>query len=562
MAGVATLTFEVPGGRTFRLLPEADPVPPGVVTEATRILFRLVLSDSAIDIFAVELAVDEVPLERVAVSLTEARWTWEPGFNAGLAGLRLSGLPEGPQVFELVTDPDRAKLTREQFDRMVGDILDDSLALIALAGLRVGVSRGDADALDLARFEFLRGSLDRIEDAVREIDAAPWFRMERTPVRRPLGRSGGATPRELSHAAREALPLAPAELAALPPAARDLADSLGGRLPRLVARTIARPDHRRREHADMLAALQRWRGFLVKVRRGLELVERRSPTHARATIMRRQCGRMVMRLHRLEALPLFAGVEPTRGPFAPSHLFRRVAPYQRFIAAWRDFMTGIGDIHGDFLKLPLQRTFELYELWCFLRLVRAAALDETPVADWHAAFTESPDRSGLVVSLRAKPFRFRDFTLVFQPEYREMWRTGAKTVGSFSRTMMPDLALELGGDVSRPVVVLDAKYRVDTAIDDSISSIHMYRDALVESVEGDGYRRTVEAAFVLTPHVPGAPPADWRADAPPEVFFRDGYRQTFRFGAVTLRPGVSLEQCRDLLREITGFASGEASATG
>lgn len=554
--GVATLSFEVPGGRTFRLLPEADPVPTGVLTEATRIIFRLELSDPSVDIFKVELAVDEVPLERIAASLRAARWIWEPGFHAGLASVHLSGLPGGPLVFELVTDPARAKLTREQFDHMIGDILEDSLALIALAGLRVGVSRGESEVLDLARFEFLRSRLDHIEDAVHEISAAPWFRLERTPVPLPIGRSGGATPRELSAAARMAVGLSPAELDALPSAVRELADALGGRLPRVVARGLARPDHRRREHADMLGALRRWRGFLVRVRRGLELVERRSSAGTRAIIMHRHCGRMIVRLRRLEALPLFEGVEPTRGPLTPSHLFRRVGPYQRFFAACRDFMTGIGDIHGDFMKLPLQRTYELYELWCFLRLVRAAALDETPTGDWRSAFTERPDATGLVVSLRAKPFRFKEFSLVFQPEYREVWRKGAGRVGSFSRTMIPDLALELGEETTRPVIVLDAKYRVEAAIDDAIASIHMYRDALVEATGEDGHRRTVQAAFVLTPHLPDEEPTDWRTESPPEVFFRDGYRQTFRFGAVTLRPGVSLEQCRELLNKLTELVAG------
>ncbi len=557
--GVATLSLEVQGGRSFQLLPVAEPIPSGVVTENTRVVFRLLLTDPAINIFQVELAVDEIPLERVTMSLTEARWGWDPGFYAGLAILQLTGLPGNPILFELLTDPARAKLTREEFDHMVGDILEDSLSLIALSGLRVGVSRGDGEALDLARFEFLRSCLGRIEEAVREIDAAPWMRLERTPIRLPLGRSGGATSRELSGAAREAVGLSPAELAALPPAARELADALGGRLPRVVGRALARPDYHRREHADMLAALRRWRGFLVRVRQGLERVERQSPAQARARIMRRHCGRMIVRLDRLEALPLFVGVEPTRGPLSPSHLFRRVAPYQRFFAAYRDFMTGIGDIHGDFLKLPLQRTYELYELWCFLRLVRAAALDETPVVDWHTAFSERPDRSGLVMSLRTKPFRFKGFTLVFQPEYHEVWRTGAGRVGSFSRTMIPDLVLELGGDEARPIVVLDAKYRVDTMIDEAIVSIHTYRDALVEAVQDEGYLRTVRAAFLLTPHVPGEEPADWRTDSLPEVFFRDGYRQTFRFGAITLRPGVSLEQCQDLLRTIVSLSGAVAS---
>ena len=104
--------------------------------------------------------------------------------------------------------------------------------------------------------------------------------------------------------------------------------------------------------------------------------------------------------------------------------------------------------------------------------------------------------------------------------------------------------------------MLDAKYRVEEALGDAISSIHMYRDALVEMAGDEGHRRTVRAAFVLTPHVPGEAPADWHADRPPEVFFREGYQQAFRFGAVTLRPGVGLEQCRNLLEVLVGLADG------
>jgi hypothetical protein len=34
---------------------------------------------------------------------------------------------------------------------------------------------------------------------------------------------------------------------------------------------------------------------------------------------------------------------------------------------------GIANVFGDFLQMPLARTFDLYELWVFLRLLRAAA---------------------------------------------------------------------------------------------------------------------------------------------------------------------------------------------
>jgi hypothetical protein len=175
-------------------------------------------------------------------------------------------------------------------------------------------------------------------------------------------------------------------------------------------------------------------------------------------------------------------------------------------------------------------------LWCFLRLAHAAALYSDREAAWKEAFVEREIHGGLVLRLEEKPFQFGSFTLVFQPIYKEVWRTDGPRVGSF---------------VPRPVVILDAKYRVEQGLNDAISSIHTYRDALVEQLGTSAeleHRRTVEAAFLLTPQSPVASNEDsWRDSNPPAVFFRDGYRDAFRFGAVTMRPGITLEQCRELL---------------
>ena len=55
-----------------------------------------------------------------------------------------------------------------------------------------------------------------------------------------------------------------------------------------------------------------------------------------------------------------------------SSLFRNDPVYQRFYRLWQDMNLGLAALFGDFLQMPLARTYELYELWCFLRLLRAA----------------------------------------------------------------------------------------------------------------------------------------------------------------------------------------------
>lgn len=174
---------------------------------------------------------------------------------------------------------------------------------------------------------------------------------------------------------------------------------------------------------------------------------------------------------------------------------------------------------------------------------------------WKEAIVERTAHGGLVLQLQGRPLKFGEFTLLFQPLYREVWRIKGPKVGSFSRPMQPDVALSVHAGVDsepRPVVVLDAKYRVEDGLNDAVSSIHTYRDALVEQLSdadesAPGHRRTVQAAFLLTPQIRVENDTHWREDDPPMVFFREAYRETFHFGAVSMRPGMSVEQCRSLL---------------
>lgn len=543
------LELVVPGGASYRLLPQGESIPPGAVTEASTVEFHL--KGTGFDVFKVSLAVDGVELDRVALSTTHARWRWSIGFHAGSTELALRGLSSTALSVEVVTDPSVDKLTRSQFGRMVGDILSDTLSIAALTGHRVGIARGDR-TLEFARFEYLRQTFDRIEAAVEDINRAPWLRLERKIRTVPLGRSGGVSSLELTRVSRAARRLTDAELARLSPAARRLAIRLNNHLPQTVRKTSGRFDNRRREHADILMVLGMWRAFLQRVSSQLDRAAPGTDESNRVRVLARRARQMGRRVDRMMTLPLFEGVSPSLGPVKPSHLFRKVPAYRRFYKAYGDFLAGLADVTGDFVKLPLQRTFDLYELWCFLRLAHAAALHVGAEATWREAIVERTAHGGLVLQLEGRPLKFGAFTLVFQPLYREIWRTSGPRVGSFSRSMQPDIALETppeGDGGAKPVVILDAKYRIKGGLSDAVSSIHTYRDALVEQIETGphGHRRTVQAAFLLTPQLASEEERPWRDEEPPTVFFREAYRQAFRFGAVSMRPGVTVEQCRTLL---------------
>jgi len=104
-------------GAAWQVWPDAEPATPGAVQETGSYLFEL---NDAADAGAADLLIDDQPLEALRASATAAaRWRWQPGFHAGTveAELRLPG--NNPRRFEVVTDPDLRKLTREDFDSMV-----------------------------------------------------------------------------------------------------------------------------------------------------------------------------------------------------------------------------------------------------------------------------------------------------------------------------------------------------------------------------------------------------------------------------------------------------------
>lgn len=239
-----------------------------------------------------------------------------------------------------------------------------------------------------------------------------------------------------------------------------------------------------------------------------------------------------------------------------SSLFRNDPLYQRIYRLWQDMNLGLAALFGDFLQMPLARTYDLYELWCFLRLLRAA-IQEFGSAGVDLSNLFSTDATGgVTIAAGAVTVPIgTDKVLCFQRHYQEYW-IDPSGEGSFSRTMVPDVVFAgtgLGGP-DRSVIVLDAKYRINDGLNDALNSIHTYRNALVREAESGQIEGIVTAAYLLTPHVPTLA-SDFRSTPVPGRLFHPEYREKFQFGAVTLRPGMSADDLRDSLKAIVADAA-------
>lgn len=534
-------------GAAWRVWPQADPIPPGVIQETASYIFEL---SGETDAASADLAIDDTPLEALRTSATDqARWRWSPGFHAGVVDVELKIRAQAPRRFKITTDPDRRKLSRDDFDGMVREILEDTFALLSLSGFRKGVSRGPGHEPPIARLEFLRSRIEELEEVVAAIVRSPRRHLSAEDLAVPYYQARRVTGPEILKSIRSGRLL------------RETASS--ARLPAVLKRHLPETIRVRRrrssldipEHRQMRAALLSWSSWLGSAASFLSRAsggangEMRTSADAWAA----RCRALSMRVDRLTRKAPFAeaGTAPARP--VTSALFRNDPNYRSFYRLWQDMNVGLAAVLGDFLNVPLARTFELYELWCFLRLVRAMTESSgTAGLDVRELFLEDA-RGGVTIAAGAVTVPVGGgWKLCFQKKYREFWvETGGE--GSYSRTMTPDIVVAGDGGQPGRLIVLDAKYRIDDGLNDALSSIHTYRDALVREAASGLTEGIVNAAYLVTPHEPTLM-GGYRQTPMPGRLFHPEYRKGFRFGAVTLRPGMSSGEIVTTLKHIVADA--------
>jgi len=416
-------------GHFWKVWPDPEAIPAGAVRETGSYLFELCEADEAA---SADLLIDDEPLKALRSKDPKgSRWRWAPSFHAGTveAELRLSG--SGTRRFEVVTDPDLRKLTRGDFDEMVREILEDTFALFALSGFRKSIARGAGGRSPaIARLEFLRSRVDELEGAAKAIARSPRRMLAAEDVAVPYHRVVRATGPEILHSFRSGRVLSETGTPSRLPAA------LNGFLPERVRLRRRRSSLDLPEHRQMAACLRAWGAWLAA---SAELLERASSSED--VEMRRagdawaaRCRYLSRQLGQLGELPPFAEAGEAPPRLMLSSVFRNDPVYRRFFRLWQDMNLGIAAVFGEFLGMPLARTFELYELWCFLRLVRAAADEYGPEGLDVGDLFVGDAVGGVTVAAGAVTVPVGSgWKLCFQRQYREFWLEPGRR-GSLSKT--------------------------------------------------------------------------------------------------------------------------------
>ena len=527
-----TLHSESFPGNRYRLWPNLDHIPEGVVTETQNYIFELFEVD---DSDTVQLSIDGQLLEALRASEERsARWRWSPGFFAGIVSLSIIREIQSVQ-FDVVVDPAVHKLTRHHFNLMIEQILEDTFQLFSLSSFKIGVSSGDGtQAPPIARIELLSSLVSELTTCIQKITENPVKQLNSELEVRPIELARQTSSQNIAHAYRQGRYLKSDYLKEkLPP-------RLKGFIPRKVSFPKKTIDLDIIEHQAIKNSIGSWSSWLNNAANILRLDLQNNQKDSAHWATR--CESLSRQLRSLVQQNFFQNISDKSQLVTATSIFSNIPEYHKFLQIHHKISLGIASITGDFLDVPIARTYDLYELWCFFRVTRVIA-DLTGAKNLDLSkLVESVTTKGQIkLKIGACSVRVGPIEVAFQRSYREYWLE-TDNRGSFSRKMIPDISLIRFDDdqASLPVLyILDAKYRVKESLNDAIASIHMYRDALVEDTAESGVKKAVEAAFILCPQVPEESGEEWKEiDIPARLFQRD-YRNSFKFGLVSFHPKMS-----------------------
>lgn len=468
------------------------------------------------------LYIDEALLETVSTS-NGPMLQWQPGFYAGQVSVELVDLAgHRLATYRLDVAPDERKLGAGLFEGMLDDLYAFDPALVLgteAAQSSIGVA-GDVTTL-LLQYARLRRHADAVLAAFSAITEHPLTRLKHERRRIPFHQvkriDATSARRMMRHPdAGALLGRHPRPDASLPPmevmhshedldnpANRALASSLAAL--RLRCDNVAEALHRIAQHeraentrTALGARVGRKLMFLEAFSARLRSVAKRLPYPAVTRAEVNASG-----LTAISANPTYA---------------------RAYRLGWAALRPGVAGLDRD-ESLWISPTWEVYERWCFVQVVRAVQ-SLFPQLAWTCQRSSTVDvirHIGSAAGVRVEVLLQRTFQSAEQ---------ATSGLSSVSLQLKPDIVVATRIGPERRMLVLDAKYRTSRqSVLDAMRSAHVYQDAL----RWNGQRP--DCSLLLVPRAGGAP---WLEDV--------AFHASHRVGVHALSPDQDASELRGMLR--------------
>jgi predicted component of viral defense system (DUF524 family) len=181
--------------------------------------------------------------------------------------------------------------------------------------------------------------------------------------------------------------------------------------------------------------------------------------------------------------------------------------------------------------IPLKDTFQVYEMWCYMKIIKKARQDEE-LADSSQLYKTTSD--GIFLSLaenkestvKLKNGDTISFQRVFQYRNPEHVADNTKALFyTYTQRMIPDIVIQRG----EKLFIYDPKYRVPNNVGTALGEMHKYRDG-IKNIFTDEH--VVEEVYIMTP---------FQESGEELRYYSDRFHERYKMGALKMMPGVTEE---------------------
>ncbi len=263
------------------------------------------------------------------------------------------------------------------------------------------------------------------------------------------------------------------------------------------------------ENCALLGFLRWLDGTLADLARRLATTGLQDVSPAARSLYADRISRWRARIAVLSRRGVFAGLSPDPALYATS-VFRMNPDYAAAFSAMSRMRSGLGTGTTAAPAVPVDRTYQLYELWCYVGILSAAAerfpASRAKVADILRGY-QLPNHLGIALSRG----EVAEITLEAHLSLTYQRRITPNPSADGARTLLVEVVPDISFARRSPacicegLVVLGPKYRAGTSLLDGLRDMHVYRDAIVDSAGA----RLVKAAVALAPRPRGLPEATW-----------------------------------------------------
>ena len=196
------------------------------------------------------------------------------------------------------------------------------------------------------------------------------------------------------------------------------------------------------------------------------------------------------------------------GLIKTSMVLQKEPKYRSFYKLYQEFRANsLLQIDSEYFSIPIKQAWLAYEIWVFLKVAKALQkIGFEPLKklfDVSEATSYCVKTNGFNFNLtKNEPlFEFKrdnmTAQLFYQRNYRKIWETSVKSGSVLKREKTPDIVVELirTGTLAPRILILDAKYRPETSLDDAMSELSDY----AHNIRDRNNRQIVENARLVYP---------------------------------------------------------------